>query len=144
MTQGSNTFAMTPRRLDWALRTRGTAMADWPAHERDAALALLRRDAAARAVLADALARDDGGTAHASPGAADAAADPAALARMQCGLQLCLLQLPPLPFGLRWGALAACLAAGAYLGIAIATADAAPDPGDPFAAVQTAAIASSF
>lgn len=137
---------MTPRRLDWALRTRGTAMASWPAQEREAALALLRRDGTARAVLADALARDDTASAHGAAAGciADASADPVALARMQCGLQRCLLQLPPLPFGLRWGALVVSLAAGAYLGVTVAMSDAAPDSGDPFAAVQTAAIASNF
>lgn len=125
--------AMTPRRLDWLLRASGTDLSAWPAGDRAAALALVRLDPTARAMLADALARED-----ASP------ADPAALARMQCGLRRCLLQLPPLPFGLRWGALAACTAAGLYFGIAGVPSDPGPDAGDPFAAVQSVTVASSL
>jgi len=124
---------MTPRRLDWALRARGTSIADWPQADRLAALRLLRQCPAARAVLADALARDE-----ADPAAAP---DGCSLMHMQAALRCALLQLPPLPFAVRWGALAACAAIGLYLGAA--GADSGADPADAFAAVQTATVAGS-
>lgn len=121
---------MTPRRLDWTLRARGTEVADWPVRERLAALALLRTDPAARALLADALMRDD-----AAPGAPECAV----LARMQGALRLGLLQLPPFSFRVRWGVLAACALAGLYLGLG---GDAA-DGSDAFAGVQLATVANN-
>jgi len=127
---------MTPRRLDWTLRARGTEVAYWPARERLAAIALLRTDPAARAMLADALARDD-----AAPGAPECAV----LARMQGAVRLGLLQLPPFSFRVRWGVLAGCALAGLYLGLAgelTGLGDAA-DGGDAFAAVQLATVASN-
>ena len=128
---------MTPRRLDWALRVCGTEIADWPAAERDAALTLLHRCPAARAVLADALARDD-----ADP------QDGCALVRMQAALRGALLQLPPLPFAVRWGVLAACAVTGLYLGLAGAPggawAEAGPDASDAFSTVQSLTVASSL
>ena len=130
---------MTPRRLDWTLRTRGTLVSAWPAAERDAAVALLRRDAVARTMLADALMRDD----------ADAAGpDTCALARMQAALRGALLQLPPLTFAVRWGVLVACTAAGIYAGGVAAAQDASADSGmeaaDGFVAVQSVTVASNF
>ena len=131
---------MTPRRLDWTLRCRGTLMSAWPAAEREAALALLRRSAEARALLADALSRDDSEL--------TAASDGCALLRMQAALRGALLQLPPLTFALRWGVLAACAAVGLYLGLAGAAGDAAAEAGadqaDAFSTVQTMTVASSL
>lgn len=123
---------MTPRRLDWALRARGTSIADWPQADRLAALRLLRQCPAARAVLADALAHDE---------ADPAVPDGCLLMHMQAALRCALLQLPPLPFAVRWGVLAACAAIGLYLGAA--GADSGADPADAFAAVQTATVAGS-
>lgn len=125
---------MTPRRLEWALRARGTVVADWPARERLAAVALLQADPAARALLADALARDE---------VAPAAGECAVLARMQGALRLGLLQLPPFSFRVRWGVLAACALAGLYFGVAGLGGDAGADGGDAFAAVQLATVASN-
>ena len=131
---------MTPRRLDWALRARGTEIADWPAAERDAALALLHRCPVARAVLADALARDDADL-HVPQ-------DGCTLVRMQAALRGALLQLPPLPFAVRWGVLAACAVTGLYLGLAGAPggawAEAGPDASDAFSTVQSLTVASSL
>ena len=130
---------MTPRQLDWALRMRGTVISTWPVAERDAALALLRRSPAARALLADALARDD---------ADPVALDGCTLARMQTALRGALLQLPPLTFAVRWSVLVACAAAGLYLGGAGASRDAWVDNGmdtaDGFVAVQSVTVASSL
>lgn len=133
---------MTPRRLDWALRARGTQVAEWPEGDRAAALALLRRDPAARAALADALARDDAGPCLARAGCGP---DGCILARMQSALHGALLQLPPLPFAVRWGMLTACAVAGLYLGIAgAAEADAGADAADALTAVQAVTVASSL
>ncbi len=129
---------MTPRRLDWALRTQGTVIADWPEADRAAAVALLRGSPAARTVLADALARDE---------ADSAPPDRCALVRMQGALKCALLQLPPLTFAVRWGVLAACTAAGLYLGAAAAldvSADSGTDAADGFVAVQSVTVASSL
>jgi len=129
---------MTPRRLDWALRTRGTVVADWPQADRVAAVALLRSSPAARTVLADALARDESDLAP---------ADHCALVRMQGALKCALLQLPPLTFAVRWGVLAACTAAGLYLGAAAAwdaSAESGTDAADGFVAVQSVTVASSL
>lgn len=129
---------MTPRGLEWALRSRGTVIADWPQADRVAAIALLRSNPAARAVLADALARDD---------ADPAPPDRCALVRMQGALKCAVLQLPPLTFALRWGVLAACTAAGLYLGAAAAldiNAESGTDAADGFVAVQSVTVASSL
>jgi hypothetical protein len=107
---------MTPRRFAWALRSRGPALADWPLAERAAAVCLLRRNPAAREMLAEALADED------AP-----ASDAAALSRITCPVQRALAPLTPLMRGLRWGAIAACLAAGLYLGLAPVDADAVTD-----------------
>ena len=116
---------MTPRRLDWALRLYGTNLATWPAAEREAALSLLRRCGQARQVVASALAEED-----VPP------ADAALLAIMQQRLGRRLAARSPARPAIRWGALAACAAAGLYLGIANAEAE---QP-DLFAAVQSIAI----
>ena len=129
---------MTPRCLDWMLRTRGTVIADWPQAKQAAAIALLRSSPAARAVLADALARDE---------ADPAPTDGCALVRMQGSLKCALSQLPPLTFAVRWGVLAACTAAGLYLGAAAASdisADSGTDAADGFVAVQSVTVASSL
>lgn len=101
---------MTPRRFDWALRTRGPALDTWPATERDQALALLSQDPTARQTLADALAAD----ADLPPTPAECAA----LRRMQAIVRHALAPSSPLLHGLGLGAIAACLIAGLYLGIA--------------------------
>lgn len=135
---------MTPRRLDWMLRVRGTLISDWPAADRDAAMALLRHSPAARAVLADALARDEADPAAAPDGYAT---DGCALARMQAALRCALLQLPPLPFAVRWSVLAACAAMGLYLGIAGTIggwAESSGDAADAFSTVQSVTVASSL
>ena len=95
----------TARRLDWALRTRGPALHAWPDAERRAALALLRRNPCARRVLADALAAED------AP-----APDPHASCRMRSVVRAALSPAP-VERGLRWGALAAGLAAGLWVGL---------------------------
>lgn len=61
---------------------------------------------------------------------------------MQAGLRCAVLQLPPLPFAVRWGLLAACTAAGLYIGVSAVMRDAAADAADAFAAVQTVTVAS--
>ena len=101
---------MTPRHFAWSLRARGPDLSAWPAPDRAAAMALLRGDAALRTLLADALADDD-----APEG------DAAGLCRMQAVVRRALAPPPPLLRGLRWGALAACVAAGLYLGLPSAT-----------------------
>ena len=118
---------MTLRRLDWALRTRGTAIADWPSCERTAALALLRRCSRARQMLADELARED---------CPSQVYDAALLAGMQGRLRRRMVSHVPMVPAIRWGALAACVLAGLYLGIGEVDAD---QP-DLFAAVQVIAI----
>ena len=118
---------MTPRRFEWTLRARGPRLADWPETDRFAALALLRRSRAARLALADALADED------AP-----APDPATLHRMQGTLRRRMTPVPVMAHPMRWGALAACAAAGLYLGIG--TTDLDP-PQDVFAGMQTTVIA---
>lgn len=107
--------AMVLRRFDWALRTRGPVLADWPAKERDAALELLRHDEAAQRLLADALAAE-------TPPAPDAAA----CCRIQAKVRRALAPAAPLLRGMRWGALAACAATGLYLGLAPLEPERAP------------------
>jgi len=119
---------MTRRRLEWCLRARGTDLASWPEAERAAALSLLRRSRAAQAALAEALAAEDAPM-----------PDPAALRRMQGVLRRHLAPRPAVVRGIGWGALAACAAAGLYLGVAAADPDPAPDL---FASAQTVTFAS--
>lgn len=120
---------MTPRRLAWVLRVRGTELAAWPLAERTAALSLMRRCDLARRVMAEALAQDDAPL-----------ADPALLARLQDGLgrrlALCNLATPVMRPIMRWGALTVCALAGLYLGYIGLDAE---QP-DVFAAVQAIAI----
>ena len=96
---------MTPRNFAWALRARGPAVAEWPARERMAAMCLLRRDAAARELLAETLAAED------AP-----ALDPVALDRVTCPVRRALAPLTPIMRSVRWGALVACVAAGLAIG----------------------------
>ena len=103
---------MTPRQFAWALRARGADLAFWPERERDAALALLRSDAGCRSVLADMLASE-----VYEPGVGDAAG----LCRMQAAIRRALAPATPVMRALRWGVLAGCVAAGAYLGTVTAT-----------------------
>ncbi len=120
---------MTCRRLDWMLRARGTDMTCWPEADRCAAVAMLRRNVAARMALADALAEE------AAP-----ELDQAAMQRMQCTLRRHLAPLPAVVRGIGWGALAACVAAGLYLGVVVNEAD-SPAP-DLFTSAQTVSFAS--
>lgn len=117
---------MTCRRLDWLLRARGTDVAAWPAGERAAALALLRRSRAARQALADAVVLEDAPE-----------PDQAALRRMQCSFRRAMAPVPAVMRGIGWSALAACMAAGLYLGIGIAD----PDGEDLFSDAQTVTFA---
>ena len=122
---------MTPRRFDWGLRVHGTDLAAWPATERTAALSLLRRCAATRQALADALAGED----LPPP-------DPALLDSLQSRLRQRAADWaePARPMALRRGALGGvltvCAVAGFYLGSA--TLDA--EQPDLFGAVQAIAI----
>ncbi len=109
---------MTGRRLDWSLRARGTCVAAWPPSEQDAALDLLGRSGAAREALADALAAED------AP-----AADAPALCRMQSALRRRMAPPHAVVRGMGWGTLAACAAAGLYLGVGATN----PEPPDLFA-----------
>ncbi len=96
---------MTPRRFAWALQARGPGIAEWPMRERVAALCLLRRNSAARDLLAETLAAEDAPL-----------FDAVALARVTCPVSRALAPLTPLMRQVRWGALAACVAAGLALG----------------------------
>lgn len=120
---------MTPRRLEWVLRVRGTELAAWPVAERTAALSLMRRCDLARRVMAEALAQEEAPL-----------ADPALLASLQDGLgrRIALgdLVIPTMRPMLRWSALTACALAGFYLGYMGLDAE---QP-DVFAAVQAIAI----
>ena len=120
---------MTPRRLAWVLRVRGTELAAWPLDERTAALSLMRRCDLARRVMAEVLAEEE-----------EALADPALLASLQDGLgrrlATCSLAVPTMRPATRWGVLTACALAGLYLGYIGLDAE---QP-DVFAAVQAIAI----
>ena len=96
---------MTLRRFAWALGVRGPGLAGWPAPERMAALRLLRHNADARDLLAAALAAED------AP-----ALDPVLLGRVTCPVRRALAPLTPVMRRMRWGALAACVAAGLAIG----------------------------
>ena len=119
---------MTTRRLEWMLRVRGTDLTRWPEAERTAAVAMLRRSRTARIAFADALAED------AAP-----ELDPCAVMRMQCVLRRRLAPRPAVVRGIGWSALAACVAAGLYVGVAVNEADPATDV---FTSVQTVSFAS--
>ncbi len=127
---------MTRRRLDWALRARGTCLVAWPPAERGAALALLGRSGTAREALADALAAEDAPT-----------ADPPALCRMQQAVRRRVAPPPAAVRGMGWGAMAACAAAGLYLGasvgVSVGVGEMEPDffisAPDPFTATATPA-----
>ncbi len=93
---------MTGRQFAWQLRTRGPCIAGWPQREQAAALNLLRQDLDARQALAEALASE-----------ATISADHAGLARMQGSIRRALT---PIPTAMRWAGVAACAAAGIYLG----------------------------
>jgi len=96
------------------LGQRGPALEYWPEAEREAALTLLARSWLARRLYAAALDAD-----------LPPAPDPAALARMQAGLRRRLAALPEaaarpaflIPAGC--GAVAACFAAGLWLGLTV-------------------------
>ena len=119
---------MTRRRLEWLVRARGTDLAAWPEADRRAALALLRRSRVARQVLADALAVEDAPE-----------PDAAALCRMKRVVRHALAPRPVVVRGIGWSALAACAAAGLYLGIGVAEPDTTPDL---FTQAQTVSFAS--
>ncbi len=121
-------IGMTRRRLDWLLRAYGTDMGGWPLPERRAALLLLRRSRAARWVVADAMARE---------GAPDL--DEQTMRRMQHTLHRSLAPQPAVMRGIGWSALAACAAAGLYLGVTVTETDPAPDL---FTSAQTVLFAS--
>lgn len=107
---------MSTRHFGWALRARGPEIAIWPARERCAAIDLLRHDAGARDLLAAALAAED------AP-----APDVVALDRVTCSVRRALAPLSPLLRTIRWGAIAACLVGGLYLGITTADLDGVAD-----------------
>lgn len=119
------------------LALHGPDLAHWPESERNAALRLLRRSAAARRRYLAAL-DDDAGM-----GAEAAAVDPAVMARMMAGARRGVsieahrsepirhVRLP-LP-AMRWGALAACAVLGVWVGW---TATAASPPPTLLASVQ--------
>lgn len=117
------------RRLEWLLRARGTDMQTWPAAERVAAVALLRRSAEAQAMVAEALDREAD---------EEAERDCVLFDRMQAAVRRRLAPLPAALRGLSVALLIACVAAGSYLALADA-ADA--DGGDLFNTAQTLNLA---
>ena len=117
---------MLLRQLDWLLRTRGPTLAEWPDRDRAAAMALLRRSARARQMLADMLAQEDAPT-----------PDPAVLCGMLRRLRAALAPASPMVNGARWGALLACAAVGLWLGLAFD--DSGPTP-ELFPVVQVASL----
>lgn len=119
--------SMTRRRLEWMLRARGTDLASWPEAERTEALRLLRRSRPAQLALAEALAAEE------APGD-----DPVALCRIQQFLRRSLAPRPAVVRGIGWSALAACAAAGLYLGAGALQSDPASDL---FASAQTVSFA---
>jgi hypothetical protein len=131
---------MTPRRFSALLRARGPDLTGWAEDDRLAALALLDRSERCRAEFAGAMARETAPE-----------PDPVLTARLQAGLRRRMDQARPaerprlLPrarpgmagaFGC--GAVAACFAAGLWLGIAGSTT--APSP-DLLASVQVGPLA---
>jgi len=118
---------MTSRRLDWLLRARGTEIATWPEPDRSAALALLRHSPAAQQAFAEAVALEEAPE-----------PDPAVLGRMQCGFRVAMAPAPAVVRGIGWSALAACFAAGLYIGVGVAE----PESGqDLFSDAQTVTFA---
>lgn len=120
---------MTPRQFDWTLRVRGPALSAWPATEREAALALLQRHGGARDGLAAALAADEDGAEDAAGCVLDRIRG-----RVQAQMALRATAAPALRWGVRGGALAACLVAGLWAGGAL------DGEHDPLATVQVAAL----
>lgn len=120
---------MTVRQFEWHLRVHGATVSAWPPLARSGALALLGRDARVRNRLADTLAALDD---------EEAADDPCLLGRMQG--RVCaqvarrVSAAPVLRWGMRSGALAACLAAGLWAGGVL------DQERDPLATVQVAAL----
>ena len=98
---------MALRRLQWRLHTLGPDLASWPERERRAALDLLRRSMPAQQMLADAMERDSAPL-----------PDTAVQCRMQVRLRAALGPVSRTMAGLRWGAMAACVAAGLLAGLA--------------------------
>ena len=107
---------LSRRRLEWLVCARGTDLSTWPETERQAAVALLRRSAAAQEAFAEALAREE---------APDT--DCAVLERMQSALRRRLAPLPALLRGLCVGTLVACMVAGLYLAVGQIDPDNTPD-----------------
>ena len=106
-TAGNAPGALAPRRFAWLLHARGADLAAWPEADRAAAAALLRTCPESQRLLADALASED------TP-----APEPEAAARIRATLRRALAPATPVARGLGWSALAACVAAGLYLGAA--------------------------
>jgi hypothetical protein len=98
---------MTPRRFRWLLTSRGPAMDVWPGRERQAALALLRRDQEVCALLAEVLAAEE------DPPEPDAQA----LGRLCGSVRRALAPPGRLERGVRWGLVVLCITAGCYLGL---------------------------
>jgi len=121
---------MIGSRFSRHLALRGADFARWPESERQAALRLLRRSAAARRRYLAAL--DD----DATLGADAAAVDPALTARLMAGARRGIADgiapprrawRSPLPVpAMRWGALAACAMLGVWVGWTASTT--APPP----------------
>lgn len=127
---------MTLRRFGWMLRTQGGNVAAWPRDDRAMAFALLRSDAGARTLLADALAAEGEDVA---PGPVDV--DAVALCRMQAVVRAALVPATPVARVLRGVALAACVVAGAYLGVTTtAEPDAAAGPVPTIEATTSATV----
>lgn len=124
------TTALSRRRLEWLVRSRGTDLAVWPEEDRAAAMALLRRSPEAQSALADALAREDEGTVDAG--------ECAALERMQTALRRRIAPLPTMWRCLCAGALMACMVAGLYLAVALTDSD---PVADLFSTAQTVSVA---
>lgn len=124
------TTALSRRRLEWLVRSRGTDLTVWPEADRVAAMALLRRSPEAQSAFADALAREDEGMAEAG--------ECAVLERMQTALRHRLAPLPTVWRCLCAGALVACMAAGLYLAVDLADADPVTDL---FSTAQTVSVA---
>ncbi len=112
------------RRLEWLLHARGTDMQTWPAAERMAAMALLRRSPEAQALVAEALGREED----------DGERDCALFDRMQDAVRRRLAPLPAAARGLAFALLIACVAAGSYLAVGDLTDG---DGGDLFNTAQT-------
>ena len=119
----------TTRRLDWALRTRGSDLSAWPAEERAAALSLMRRCPTARHLVADRMADE-------SEGGDELERCRPLLDRMQGRLRRRMVFRAPARPAMRLGMLAACAAAGLYIGVANGELDLT----DPFASVPAVAL----